>query len=271
MGPEAFVIAAAGFAAGMINVVVGSGTLITFPILVLLGYPPLVANVSNNLGLVAGGVAGTIGYRREIAAHRGFAFALLPVALAGGLAGATLLLVLPSSAFKAIVPVLILVGIILVAIGPSIQRRVAARATRPGAADARPGSGAAVAGIPGGRGRRAGIMATIFILGIYGGYFGAAQGILVVGALGILTTVSLGSVNAVKNLLVTGVNLMASVVFILFARDSIDWAVVGLITVGAGLGGFVGARVGRRLPPTLLRVIIVTVGVVALVNLLLNT
>jgi len=270
MWPEAFVIAAAGFAAGMINVVVGSGTLITFPILVLLGYPPLVANVSNNLGLVAGGVAGTIGYRREIAAHRGFAFALLPVALAGGLAGASLLLVLPSSAFQAIVPVLILVGIILVAVGPWIQRRITSRPATSGEADAqaRP---TAEAGIPGGPGRRVGIMVSIFILGVYGGYFGAAQGILVVGALGILTTVSLGSLNAVKNLLVTGVNLMASIIFILFARDSIDWAVVGLITVGAGLGGLLGARVGRRLPPTLLRVIIVTVGVVALVNLLLHS
>jgi len=270
MWPEAIAIAAAGFAAGMINVVVGSGTLITFPILVLLGYPPLVANVSNNLGLVAGGVAGTIGYRREIAAHRGFALALLPVALAGGLAGATLLLVLPSSAFKAIVPVLILVGIILVAIGPWIQRRVAARTTRSSAADA-PAEPDQAAGIPGGPGRRLGIIATIFTLGVYGGYFGAAQGVLVVGALGILTTVSLGSVNAVKNLLVTGVNLMASIVFILFARESIDWAVVGLITVGAGLGGLLGARVGRRLPPALLRAIIVTVGVVALANLLLNS
>ncbi|MDY7528022.1 MULTISPECIES: sulfite exporter TauE/SafE family protein [Cryobacterium] len=271
MWPEAFAIAAAGFAAGMINVVVGSGTLITFPILVLLGYPPLVANVSNNLGLVAGGVAGTIGYRREIAAHRGFAFALLPVALAGGLAGATLLLVLPSSAFKAIVPVLILVGILLVAVGPWIQRRIAARTAPASEADAVAAPTAEAAGIPGGRGRRVGIMVSIFILGVYGGYFGAAQGILVVGALGILTTVSLGSLNAVKNLLVTGVNLMASIIFILFARDSIDWAVVGLITVGAGLGGLLGARVGRRLPPTLLRVIIVTVGVVALVNLMLHS
>jgi len=285
MWPEALVIVAAGFAAGMINVVVGSGTLITFPILVLLGYPPLVANVSNNLGLVAGGVSGTISYRREIAAHRHFAFALLPVSLTGGLAGAALLLILPSSAFKAIVPILILLGIVLVAIGPWIQRRVAARAARFGtAAAAAASTGQDLAGDPavnrssreggwgalGGAGKRAAIVVCVFVLGLYGGYFGAAQGILMMGVLGALTSVSLGSLNAVKNLLVTAVNLMASIVFILFARDAIDWLVVALITVGAGLGGILGARIGRRLPPTLLRVIIITVGIVALVNLQLH-
>ncbi|WBM80525.1 sulfite exporter TauE/SafE family protein [Cryobacterium breve] len=289
MWPEALVIVAAGFAAGMINVVVGSGTLITFPILVLLGYPPLVANVSNNLGLVAGGVSGTIAYRREIAAHRNFAFALLPVSLTGGLAGAGLLLVLPSSAFKAIVPVLILMGIVLVAIGPWIQRRVAAGAARSGrgpaptvttgtTAPATPGDPAGNRpassggwGALGGAGKRTAIVVCVFVLGLYGGYFGAAQGILMMGVLGALTSVSLGSLNAVKNLLVTAVNVMASIVFILFARDSIDWLVVAFITVGAGLGGILGARIGRRLPPTLLRVIIITVGIVALVNLLLRS
>ncbi|SOD62246.1 hypothetical protein SAMN06297387_10561 [Streptomyces zhaozhouensis] len=251
-------ILGAGFWAGMINVVVGSGTLVSFPVLVLCGYPPLVANISNNIGLVGGGLSGTLGYRHELRRNAGLARVLLPASLGGGIVGAALLLVLPDDAFRTIVPVLIAAGLVMVVAGPFVQRAAARRAAEDpeGAADAGPSSG-----------RRAALLGGTLVVGVYGGYFGAAQGILVVGLLSILTSESLQSVNAVKNLLVTGVNLVAAVVFMAVAWDSIDWLAVALIAVGATLGGVVGARVGRRLPPGLMRGLIVAIGTVAIVNL----
>ncbi|TNM28825.1 sulfite exporter TauE/SafE family protein [Streptomyces sedi] len=241
----------------MINVVVGSGTLVSFPVLVLCGYPPLVANISNNIGLVGGGLSGTLGYRHELRQNAGLARVLLPASLLGGVVGATLLLVLPDDAFRTIVPVLIAAGLVMVVAGPFVQRAAARRAAEdPEGADTGPSFG-----------RRAALLGGTLVVGVYGGYFGAAQGILVVGLLSILTSESLQSVNAVKNLLVTGVNLVAAVVFMAVAWDSIDWLAVALIAVGATLGGIVGARVGRRLPPGLMRGLIVAIGTVAIVNL----
>ncbi|NJQ05401.1 sulfite exporter TauE/SafE family protein [Streptomyces lonarensis] len=247
-------VLAAGFWAGMINVVVGSGTLVTFPVLLLFGYPPLVANISNNIGLVGGNLSGVFGYRRELAGKRSLARVLLPAATLGGVTGSVLLLVLPPEAFRAVVPVLILLGLVMVVAGPAVQRRAARR-----------GGGVAADGMSGRR--TAAVAAGVFVLGVYGGYFGAAQGILLVGLLGLLTAESLQSLNAVKNLLVTGVNAIAAAVFLLVAWEYVDWGVVALVAVGATLGGLVGARVGRRLPPTLLRTVIVVVGGAALVNL----
>ncbi|RMI44156.1 sulfite exporter TauE/SafE family protein [Streptomyces triticirhizae] len=258
-GGKGAAILAAGFWAGMINVVVGSGTLVSFPVLVLCGYSPLVANISNNIGLVGGGLSGTIGYRSELRENAALARVLLPASLAGGIAGALLLLVLPDEAFGTVVPALIAVGLLMVVAGPFVQRAAARRA-----AAAPEGAGTGTAAPPA---RRLGLLSGIAVVGVYGGYFGAAQGILVVGLLSILTAESLQSVNAVKNLLVTGVNLVAAVVFMAVAWGSIDWPAVALIAVGATLGGMVGARVGRRLPPRLLRALIVVIGAVAIVNL----
>ncbi|KAB8162887.1 TSUP family transporter [Streptomyces sp. 3MP-14] len=256
-GGKGAAILAAGFWAGMINVVVGSGTLVSFPVLVLCGYSPLVANISNNIGLVGGGLSGTIGYRRELRENADLARVLLPASLVGGIAGALLLLVLPDEAFGTVVPALIAVGLLMVVAGPFVQRAAARRASAEPAEADRPAPPA----------RRLGLLSGIAVVGVYGGYFGAAQGILVVGLLSILTAESLQSVNAVKNLLVTGVNLVATLVFMTVAWGSIDWPVVALLAVGATLGGVVGARVGRRLPPRLLRTLIVVIGTVAIVNL----
>ncbi|UWP87040.1 sulfite exporter TauE/SafE family protein [Dactylosporangium fulvum] len=248
-------ILGAGFWAGMINVVVGSGTLVSFPVLLLCGYPPLVANISNNIGLVGGNLSGTFGYRRELRDQRGAARVLLPASTAGGIVGAVLLLVLPAEAFKTIVPALIAAGVLMVAAGPIVQRRAARRHRADG------GTGEAPAP------RLAAVAVGIFALGVYGGYFGAAQGILVVGLMSLLTSESMQSLTAIKNLLVASVNTIAAITFMLVAWGSIDWPAVLLIALGATLGGVVGARFGRRLSPTLIRALIVAIGTAAIVNL----
>jgi uncharacterized membrane protein YfcA len=242
----------AGMAAGTINTVVGSGTLITFPTLLAFGVPPVTANVSNTLGLVPGSFSGAIGYRRELAGQRARLVRLGSASVLGGVSGAVLLLVLPADAFDAIVPVLIGLGCLLVVFQPAISRRVAARAEWRGVD--RPEHGAAW------------VWVLVYLTGVYGGYFGAAQGVLLMAVLGIGLTETMQRNNATKNVLALLVNLVAAVVFVFVAH--IDWAVAGLIAVGSVIGGQIGATVGRRLPPWALRAFIVVVGVAALTQFL---
>lgn len=248
---EVAAIVAAGFAAGTINTIVGSGSLITFPTLLVLGYPPLTANVSNNIGLVPGGVSGSFGYREELKGRSRTLWRLGPLSFLGSIVGASLLLVLPPEAFKAIVPVLIALALVLVLIGPWLQRRAAARSED----EAQPPWHPWALGIG------------IFVAGAYGGYFGAAQGVLLMGIFSALSAEPLQRLNAYKNVLSSIVNAVAAVTFILFARQSIDWWVVLYIAIGSFLGGVVGARVGRRIPPNALRALIVLIGTVAIVKL----
>jgi len=238
----------AGVAAGTINTVVGSGTLITFPTLLAFGVPPVTANVSNTIGLVPGSVSGAIGYRRELNGQRGRLLRLASASLVGGIAGAVLLLALPPEAFNTIVPVLILGGCVLVVLQPTIARRVATRAESRGGV---PEHGALW------------VWVLVMLTGVYGGYFGAAQGVLLMAVLGIGIQDSLQRLNGTKNVLAGLVNAVAAVVFIVVAE--VDWVVAALIAVGAVVGGQVGATVGRRLPPLVLRMVIVTVGLVAVV------
>jgi uncharacterized membrane protein YfcA len=240
----------AGAAAGTINTVVGSGTLITFPTLLAIGVPPVTANVSNTLGLVPGSLSGAIGYRRELEGQRPRVLRLGSASVAGGVTGAVLLLTLPAGAFKAIVPILIALGCLLVVVQPAVSRRVAARAESRG--EERPEHGAAW------------VWVLVYLAGVYGGYFGAAQGVLLMAILGIGLDETMQRNNATKNVLALLVNLVAAMVFVVVAH--MDWAVVGLIAVGSVVGGQLGATVGRRLPPWALRVFIVVVGVVALVR-----
>jgi uncharacterized membrane protein YfcA len=267
---RALVIFAAGLAAGTINTVVGSGTLITFPTLLAFGYPPVLANVSNNVGLVPGVASGVHGYRAELGGQRRRLIRLGSASVCGGLVGAILLLTLPQSAFKAIVPALIGVAVVMVVIQPRLakwvaerQRARAALVTPDGAIADSPAAAASAAeeaiGGPV-------LWVLVFLAGIYGGYFGAAQGVLLIGMLGIALNDSLQRINAAKNVLAGLVNGLAAVVFILATH--IDWGVAGLIAAGSIIGGQVGARIGRRLPPWGLRVLIVCVGTAALVKLL---
>jgi uncharacterized membrane protein YfcA len=248
------VVFLAGVAAGTINTVVGSGTLITFPTLLAFGVPPVTANVSNTLGLVPGSLSGAIGYRRELVGQRPRLLRLGAASLLGGLTGAVLLLVLPAGAFDAIVPVLIGLGLLLVIFQPAISRRVAARAESRGVE--RPEHGALY------------VWVLVYLAGVYGGYFGAAQGVLLMAILGIGLSETMQRNNATKNVLALLVNLVAAVLFVVVA--DVNWAVAGLIAVGSVIGGQIGATVGRRLPSWALRSFIVVVGVAALVSFLVG-
>lgn len=245
---EGLAVLAAGFAAGGINAVVGSGTLVTFPVLLALGYPPVVANVSNTVGLVPGSLSGAYAYRRGLAGHGPLLRRLGAASVLGAAVGAVLLLWLPPGAFKAIVPVLIALALVLVVAQPWLARRLASRAPQ--------------------RERRAGplLLLGVFGAGVYGGYFGAAQGVLLLGLLGVLLSTDLQWVNGIKNLLAGLVNGVAAVLFI--ALGIVAWQPALLIAAGSVVGGLIGGRWGRRLPPTVLRALIVVIGLTALLQLL---
>jgi len=247
---DVVVIVAAGLFAGGINSVVGSGTLVTFPVLLALGYPPVVANVSNSIGLVPGSVSGAIGYRRELKGQAGRLVRFGLVTAVGAVGGAFLLLVLPPGAFEAVVPALIVVALVLVVLQPFIARKLAERAP-----DRHPHGG-----IP--------LLVGVFGTAVYGGYFGAAQGVILLALMGILLDDSLQRLNGVKNVTTATANLTSGLVFV-FVAD-VDWAVVGLLAGGSIIGGLIGARIGRRLRPFWLRAAIVVVGTVAIVQLLIR-
>jgi uncharacterized protein len=252
---EALVIIAAGMAAGMINTIVGSGSLITFPTLLLLGYPPLVANVSNTVGLVPGTLSGAIGYRRELVGQRARAKPLLVAAGLGGLTGAGLLLLLPASAFARIVPILILVACALVAVQPRLSTWVVERRARSGANPAHADGGPI-------------LIVSVYLTGIYGGYFGAAQGVILIALLSILIDDGLQRLNGLKNLITTVINAVAALIFILVAP--VAWAPAILLAIGSTIGGQLGAIAGRRLSPVALRGVIIVVGVIVAVKLLIG-
>lgn len=238
----------AGFVAGFVNVIVGAGTLFTFSALVTMGVPPLVANVSSSVGLVGGNVAGSWGYRERLVGQAPRLRVLLPASLLGAGVGVVLLLVLPAAAFRAIVPALVLASVVLIVVQPRLQRRAAQRGATPSPHQVGPGSWAAVFGS-----------------GVYGGYFGAAQSVLLLGILGTWVEPDLQRANAIKNVLTAAVNALAAVLFAVAAP--VDWEVAGLIFVSATVGGWLGARVGTRLPSAVLRGVIVVVGLVAVVVL----
>jgi hypothetical protein len=244
---HAVAIFAAGIVAGTINTVVGSGTLFTFPVLLGFGYAPVTANVSNTVGLVPGSVTGAVGYRRELAGQGRRTLPLAVASLAGGITGAVLLLSLPASAFKAIVPVFIAIALILIVAQPQLAKLLARL---------RPPSH-----------HHAGAAATVgvYASGVYGGYFGAAQGILLLAILTLALDDHLQRINALKVVLAGLVNLVSGIVFVFAAH--VAWGAAGLIAGGSLIGGLLGAHAGRRLPPVALRAVIVVVGVVAIVRL----
>jgi uncharacterized membrane protein YfcA len=235
-------LGAAGAAAGAINTVVGSGSLITFPTLLALGYAPVLANVTNTVGIFPGSVSGIVGYRRELRGGVGRAVRFGMLSTLGSIAGALLLLQLPESAFDAIVPALILIACVLVAIQPRLSAWLTARQRR---------------GQHGGPLLWLGILLT----GAYGGYFGAAQGVLLIALLAIFIDDDLQRLNALKNVLAGVANGVAAVVFILISE--IAWGAAASLAVGAIIGAQLGATVGRRLPPPVYRTTIVLVGVIA--------
>ena len=242
-------ILAAGLAAGTINTIVGSGSLITFPTLLAFGYSPVVANVSNTVGLVPGSLSGAIGYRAELAGQRGRVIRLGIAASAGGLTGGLLLLALPAAAFEQIVPILILGSVVLVAIQPRLSRAM--------------GDRRAV-----GREHTVPLVITLYMTGIYGGYFGAGQGVIMMAILGVFLPDNIQRLNGLKNVLAVMINGVAAILFILFAP--VAWPPAVLLAIGSIIGGQVGARVGRRLPADMLRLAIIVIGTIVGVKLLLG-
>jgi uncharacterized membrane protein YfcA len=243
-------IAIAGVGAGTINTVVGSGTLITFPVLLACGYAPVTANVSNTIGLVPGSVSGSIGYRHELAGQRERVLRFGVMSVLGGVTGAVLLLVLPASAFKDVVPLFIALALVLTVLQPRLNRRLAGHVAA--------------------RSRRAIVLTplAVYITGVYGGYFGAGQGILLLAIFGVMLPQSLHRSNALKNVLAGTVNGVAGVYFIFEAH--VEWAPAAIIAVTSVIGAQIGARYGRRLHPNALRALIVVVGIAAIVDLLVT-
>ena len=254
---QMILIALAGIGAGAINSLVGSGTLITFPTLVTLGVPPVTATMSNAVGLVAGGVSGTWAYRRELSGQADRLRWQIPASLIGAGIGAWLLLHLPEKVFTEVVPVLLVLALVLVVVGPRIQAWARRRVEQAGhgADHVSPRQMAA-------------LVAGTFAVGVYGGYFTAAQGILLIGVMGALLPEDMQRMNAAKNLLALLVNIVAAAAYTVVAFDRISWAAAGLIALGSLIGGWLGAHYGRRLSPNALRAVIVVVGLIGLYRLL---
>jgi hypothetical protein len=246
---EQLAVFAAATGAGMINAVAGSGTLLTFPVLLAVGYPARVANVSNTIGLVAGGVSGAFGYRRELSGQRRSLLRLGGASVLGGLTGGLVLLVLPAAIFRAVVPALIVLACLLVIAQPRLNRRLA-RVPVEGATP-----------------RHWALLAGVFAVGVYGGYFGAAQGILLISVLGLGLRQDIQRINGTKNALAALVNTVAALLFI--AAADVAWHAVFLIAAGSAVGGLLGARCGRLLQSRVLRAVNVGIGVLAVAKLLL--
>ncbi|ASE10516.1 sulfite exporter TauE/SafE family protein [Kocuria rhizophila] len=277
---QVLLILVAGLWAGTINTIVGSGTLVTFPVLVTMGVPPVTASMSNAMGLIAGNLTGAWSYRSELRGLRRTLLKLLPCSVAGGVIGAVLLLHLPEEVFEVVAPALIVVALLFVVFQPRLQAVVRARkerqASTPGASQGASGHDAAVPAEggtasssvqPDGARQPAILYVLVFLAGIYGGYFVAAQGVLLVGILGVFLLAPLQSANAVKNALVAAVNIVAAVSYVLLAFERINWWVVLLIAVSSTVGSWLGAKIGKRMSPVVLRSVIVVLGLVALANM----
>ncbi len=247
-GWQLLAIFVSGVAAGTINTVVGSGTLISFPVLLGVGLAPVTANVTNTVGLVFGSITGALGYRTELRGQRHRLLVLGSASLIGGIVGAVALLTLPAGAFKAIVPVLIVLALVLVLVQPRLAARLAGRARAP-----------RLAATPL-------LWTAVLTTGVYGGYFGAAQSVLLIAIMGSLLDEPLQRINATKNVLAALVNGIAAVIFL--GTGHVDWAAAGVLAVGAIGGGLLGARIGRRLSAPVLRALIVVIGLIALVELI---
>jgi len=249
---EQLIVVGAGLGAGVVASSVGVASLISFPILVAIGLPPVVANASNTVGLIPAGLSGSFGYRRELAEHPAVARAVLATSAIGAIAGALLLLWLPPGVFEALVPWLILFACLLVGFQPLISRWVRSRASH---------------GSQGDRTRFSrGLTAVATVVGVYGGYFGAGQGVMMVAVLALGLDLDLRVVNGLKTMAIMGANIVAGVIFVAIAE--LDWLAIGLLGIGSVVGGYLGSHLGRRLPPTVFRILVVVVGVTAAVVML---
>ncbi len=243
---EIVAIFAAGTAAGMVNAVAGGGTLISFPVLVWAGRDPIMANATNSLALWPGALAGAFGFRREIQQTRGLLKVLLVPAAVGGVIGAWLLMVTPQRLFASLVPYLVLLATVVMALRQPLTRALSGVSLSP-------------------RARMTALVAAQLVVSIYGGYFGAAIGILMLAALGLYGIEDIHERNGVKGLLGAVTNGVAGLWFV-FAH-AISWSDALLLGTGATIGGYLGAVVGRRMPKRLAERVVVVIGVLAAVSL----
>ena len=261
-----------GTLAGAINAAVGSGSLLTLPVLLALGIPPGVAVRTNTVGILFSTIGSVVGYRKEIAAEQKDLGPLMAVVATTATLGSVLLLVSPSEALDVVVPVLIVVALVMVIFQKRItgmvrlagERRAARRAMRRGQTPKETAPGGERSPY-----RSPGLLGAMGVASIYGGYFTAAQGILYLGVLGASTGRSMGAVNSVKNLASLVVNLAAATVYVIayFALGAeIIWVATAAIAVGALLGGYFGAHLAKQLPDAVLRGVIVVVALFALVR-----
>lgn len=248
------VILAAGVLAGIINVVAGAGTLITFPTLLALGVPPVVANVSNTVGLVPASITGAYGYRHELKGQWHAVGLMAAFSAVGGIIGGLLLLALPPASFSAVVPFLLIGAAVLAGIQPRVARFVRRNASEREGQETRAVTFGLILGV----------LAT----GVYGGYFGAAQGVVLLALLGILWSTDMNRANGAKNVLAGIANIVSSIIFI--SSGTVDWTIALLVGVGSAVGGVIGARIGRKLPAPVLRAILVIVALTAAVVLFLR-
>ncbi|MBL7256370.1 sulfite exporter TauE/SafE family protein [Paractinoplanes lichenicola] len=230
----------AGVAAGAVNAIAGGGSLITFPSLIATGLPSVAANVTNSVSVFPGYVSSVIGSRADLAGQRARVTATLPACVLGAAGGCALLLLTPARAFELIVPFLVLGAAATLA----FQQRLRGLVGHPRAMSPRRAA--------------ASLQAVVFVGAIYGGYFGAALGVMYVAALALILDEPLNRINALKNVLSAAVGLVTLLVFAFFAP--VDWAAVAILAPATVVGGYAGAKLAQRLPSHVLRIIIVTFG-----------
>jgi uncharacterized membrane protein YfcA len=249
-GLEQLAVLATGLGAGVLTSTVGVASLLSFPVLVAVGLPPVVANASNTVGMTPAGLSGSFGYRHELREHPRATAAVILTCAVGAIGGAALLLALPPGVFEAVVPWLILFTCLLVGISPPLNRWLR-RHDDPDAEQR----------------HRLSPVTTGFatLTGVYGGYFGAGSGVMMMAVLGLGTDLDFRIVNALKTLAVTAANVVATLIFLVVA--DLDWAAIGLLAAGSVIGGYVGSHLGRKLPVNLLRGGVVIAGVIAFVTM----
>jgi uncharacterized membrane protein YfcA len=256
------VIFAAGVVAGTVNAVAGGGTLLSFPALLWLGRDPIAANVSNTVALWPGSLASAYAFRRELRPVRRLLALLLPPSVIGALMGAWLLLQTPARWFAVIVPVLILVATALIALKRPLLAALAALGAVASPARAAGGQGT------GSPGRAVALVASQLIVGIYGGYFGAAMGIIMLATLGLFGVGDIHQRNALKNAVAAAINAVAAVFFAV--RGAVNWRDAAVLAAGAVTGGYVGASLGRKLDPRVAEAMVVVIGLAAAVGQILR-
>jgi uncharacterized protein len=250
---EYALIFVAALGAGVVNVVAGAGTLITFPTLLAMGVPPVVANVSNTIGLIPASLAGAYGFRRDLIGEWPSVAKMGIWSAIGGIIGGLCLLVLPAENFVIVVPFLLVLSGVLAAAQPRVSRWVRRRS------DGDPKDTSRIS---------VGLVIAITATGVYGGYFGAAQGVILLAVIGILWTTNMNRANGAKNVLAGVANVVSAVLFVF--SGSVDWKIALIIAAGSGIGGLIGARIGRFLPAPALRAVLVVTALVAAVVLWLS-